>query len=285
MPDAGRRTSVVSPRPPSPDPRLQMAWLQYGSRLRKLPDGVAVLGSGDDATLLVDDVDLMPRHLIVHPRQDHVEVSAFSPDVVVVVGDRQVGSEPCRAAYGAPIRAGAAEFRIWKEQPAHRDAVEPRTPTGFLIDLGENVAYPLDRLATSIGRASTNVVRLTDPTASRFHATIRREAGGHAIHVIGSAGGTVNGRRVANPCMLSEGDVVEMAYASFRYTRGPVPPGTQIVPLPGPDSPIADRPTMARERISLGDAGAGRPPEILRTAVVVGLVVAVAAAVLAVLVF
>lgn len=261
-----------------------MPWLQYGTRLRKLPDGVTVLGSGDDATLHVEDVDLMPRHLIVHPRQDHVEVSAFSPDVVVVVGDRQVGSEPCRAAYGAPIRAGSAEFRIWKEQPAQREPVEPRAAPGFLVDLTANAAYPLDRLATSIGRASTNVIRLSDPTASRFHATIRREAGGHAIHVIGSAGGTVNGRRVATPCMLVEGDLIEMAFASFRFTRGPLPPGTQIIPPPESESPNADRPTMARERVSLGDPGAGRPPEILRTAVVVGLVVAVAAAVLAVLI-
>lgn len=259
-------------------------WLQYGSRLRKLPAGVVVLGSGDDATLQVDDVDLMPRHLILHPRPDHVEVSAFSPDVVVVVGERQVGSEPVRAAYGAPIRAGGAEFRVWREQPSHQEAVAPAPPTGFLIDLAASAAYPLDRLATSVGRASTNVVRLSDPTASRFHATIRREAGGHAIHVIGSAGGMVNGRRVANPCMLAEGDLIEMAYATFRFTRGPVPAGVQVVPTPGPDSPIADRPTMARERVSLGDAGSGRPPEILRTAIVIGLFVAVAAAVLAILV-
>lgn len=259
-----------------------MAWLQYGSRLRKLPEGVAVLGSGDDATLLVDDVDLMPRHVILHPRQDHVEVSAFSPDVVVVVDDHQVGAEPSRAAYGAPIRAGSAEFRVWKEQPAHADASDSPPPHGFLLDVAAKVAYPLDRLATPIGRASSNVVRLSDPTASRFHATVRREAGGHALHIIGSAGGSVNGRRVANPCVLAEGDLIEMAYSTFRYTRGPVPAGMQVIPTPGPDSPIADRPTMARERISLGEPP-GRPAEILRTAVVVGLLVAVAAAVLAVL--
>lgn len=254
-----------------------MPWLEYGGRLRKLPDGVSVLGSSTDATLLVDDVDLMPRHIILHPRSDHVEVSAFSSDVVVVVGDRQVGAEPCRAAYGAPIRAGSADFRVWREQPAHRDSVAAPPPHAFLIDEQGRVAYPLDRLSTTIGRASANFIRLPDPTASRYHAQVRREAGGFALHVMGSVGGSINGRRLSTPCMLAEGDVVELAYTSLRFTRGPVPAGIQVIPPPGSGSVGSERPTMVRDRISIGDPGASAPPQILRTAVVVGVAVAFAA--------
>lgn len=259
-----------------------MAWLEYGGRLRKLPDGVSVLGSGSDAGLCVDDADLMPRHLIVHPHSDHVEVSAFSPDVVVVVGDRQVGTEPCRAAYGAPIRAGSADFRVWREQPAHRDA-EPQAPrsVAYLVDEHARAAYPLDRVSTTIGRASSNFIRLSDPTASRFHAQVRREAGGFALHVIGSAGGMVNGRRVAGPRLLADGDIVEMAFTTLRFTRGAVAEGIEIIPPPPPESFRSERPTMARERISLGVPAIGIPPRIVRTAVVVGVALALAAVALA----
>lgn len=259
-----------------------MAWLEYGGRLRKLPDGVSVLGSGSDAGLSVDDADLMPRHLIVHPHADHVEVSAFSPDVVVVVGDRQVGAEPCRAAYGAPIRAGSAEFRVWREQPAHREThPAPARQVAFLVDEHAGAAYPLDRVSTTIGRASSNVIRLSDPTASRFHAQVRREAGGFALHVIGSAGGTVNGRRVSGPRLLGEGDVVEMAFTTLRFTSGPVPDGVEVIPPPPPASFRSERPTMARERISLGVPTVGMPPRIARTAVVIGVALVLGAIALA----
>lgn len=253
-----------------------MPWLEYGGRLRKLGDGVSVLGSGTDATLCIDDVDLAPRHLIVHPRADHVEVSAFSADAVVVVGDRQVGDQPCRAAYGAPIRAGSAEFRIWREQPAHREppglpqAAGAPQATAFLIDDSEQAAFPLDRLTTTIGRASANIIHLPDPTASRFHASVRREAGGFALHVMGSAGGAVNGQRIAGPYLLREGDVIELAYTRLRFSTGPVPPEVRVIPPPVPESHASERPTVARERVSLGELGVGEPPKILRTAVVVG---------------
>lgn len=255
-----------------------MAWLEYGGRLRKLPDGVSVVGSSTDATLVVDDADLMPRHVILHPGQDHIEVSAYSHDVVVVVGDRQVGAEPCRAAYGAPVRAGSAEFRVWREQPAHREAATPARQFAYLVDDQTAVAYPLDRLCTNIGRASANFVRLPDPTASRYHAQVRREAGGFALHVIGSGGGAVNGNRVSSPLLLSEGDVIELAYTALRFTRGPVPQGVQIIPPPVVGSAGSERPTMARERISLGDPGVGTPPRIVRTVIVVGIALLAAGA-------
>lgn len=258
-----------------------MPWLEYGGRLRKLPEGVAVLGSGRDATLVIEDVDLMPRHLIVHPHSEHVEVSAFSPAVVVVVGEKQVGAEPCRAAYGAPIRAGSAEFRVWKEQPVHREVAPRVEPHGYLVDPQAVTAYRLDRLSTNIGRATANVIRLPDPTASRYHAQVRREAGGFALHVIGSAGGSVNGRRVGSPCLLHEGDIVELAYTTLHFTQGPVPEGFHVLPSPAELSG-SERPTLVRERITVGPRGTGALPSLVRTAIVAGVAVALAALLVAV---
>ena len=255
-----------------------MAWLEYGGRLRKLPDGIAVVGSGADATVRIEDADLMPRHFILHPRNDRIEVAAFSPDVVVRVADEQIGTDARPAAYGQPIRAGSAEFHVWAEQPAQQPAATSGSaPRGFLIDEREGAAYPLDRNVTAIGRSSANFIKLVDPSASRFHAQVRREAGGFALHVVGSAGGAINRRRVSAPRLLAEGDVVELAYSTFRFTTGAVPPGFQLVPVPAETSPaFTERPTVAKERISLPQPASAEPPRLLRTAMVLGIVVALA---------
>lgn len=260
-----------------------MAWLEYGGRLRKLPEGRAVVGSGAEATFQVEDAELMPRHLILEPVDDGAYVRACSSDVVVAVSGRQIGTEQHFVRYGEPVHAGSAEFRIWREQPsAPRHDSPAAPPRAFLLSLHEQAAYPLDRAATPIGRASSNFVRLSDPTASRFHAQVRREAGGFTLYVSGSAGGAVNGRRVGGPRLLGEGDEIELAYARFRFTRGPVPEGMRIIPSPPPGGPeVTERPTAARDRISLAQATPGQPPRILRTAVIVGVVLAIAAGILA----
>lgn len=261
-----------------------MAWLEYGGRLRKLPDGISVVGSGPDASFRVDDADLMPRHFIVHPRDDHVEVAAFSPDVVVRVAGAQIGTDSHPTSYGSPIQAGSAEFHIWAQQPAQYAAASAPPARAWLIDEREGLAYPLDRAVTPIGRSSANLVKLADPTASRFHAQIRREAGGFALHVVGSAGGSINGRRVSAPRLLADGDAIELAYATFRFTTGAVPPGLRVVPVPAEGSPaVTERPTMAKERISLAQPRPSQPPAVLRTAVVLGIVTALAVAAAALL--
>lgn len=256
-----------------------MPWLEYGGRLRKLPDGSVVVGSAPDADLQVEDAELMPHHFVVAVGEEDVEVSAHSADVVVAVAGQQIGRTPHRVEFGTPIHAGAAEFRVWREQPSARDATESAVQRAYLVADEERAAYPLDRPTTSIGRASANVVRLPDPTASRFHAQIRREGGGFALYVSGSAGGAVNGRRVSGPRLLEEGDRIELAYSRFQFTRGPVLPGIRIVPIPPAEDESSERPTMARERPSLAQAQPGEPPRILRTAVVIGVVLVVALAI------
>jgi len=264
-----------------------MAWLDYAGRLRELPPGSVVIGSGPDAALRIEDSDLMPRHLVIEPRPDHVRLCAFSADVVIAANGSQIGTEPCEVPYGAPIRAGAGELRVWKERPDESETGTSEAPVAYLVRERDRTAFALDRSCTNIGRASANLVHLDDPTASRFHAQIRREAGGFALHVIGSTGGTVNGRRLSKPRLLEEGDVIELAYASFTFTRGPLAPDVSVTTgARTGDIEQADRPTVVRERerISHDDAGPAAPPGILRTAVVAGVLLVVVAAVIVALV-
>jgi hypothetical protein len=233
-----------------------MAWLEYGGRLRRLAEGESVVGGAASATVHVGDVDLLPRHFVLRVAGNEVWLRVWSQEAVVALNGRQIGSDEFRLEDGDTISAGSAHFHIWGSQPELTpitgETGASRLPVAHLIDVKDHVAYPLDRLSTNIGRATANVIRLKDPTASRFHAQVRREAGGYALHSIGSSGTRINGRRVGAPQLLEEGDEIEIAYATLRYTRATPPEGVTIVPrTEGDASDAAERPTIVRERMSL----------------------------------
>jgi hypothetical protein len=233
-----------------------MAWLEYGGRLRRLNDGETVVGGVPAAGLQVADADLLPRHFVLRVAGDDVWIRVWSQDAVVALNGKQIGGEECKLEEGDTISAGSVHFHVWRANPelspVTGDGEDNRPPQAHLIDVQDHVAYPLDRLSTNIGRSTANVIRLKDPTASRFHAQIRREAGGFALHSVGSSGTRINGRRVASPQLLEDGDEIEIAFKTLRYTRATPPEGVTIVPrTEGDGTDGAERPTIVRERISL----------------------------------
>jgi predicted component of type VI protein secretion system len=233
-----------------------MAWLEYGGRLRRLADGETVVGGAPTAGLHVGDADLLPRHFVLRIAGGDVFIRIWSPDAVVALNGRQMATEEPLLEDGDTISAGAAHFHIWRSEPdlatITSESPDSRPPRAHLIDSRDNVAYPLDRLSTNIGRAAANVIRLKDPTASRFHAQVRREAGGFALHSIGSSGTRINGRRVGPPQLLEDGDEIEIAYTTLRYTRATPPEGVTVVSrTTGAVGEAAERPTIVRERMSL----------------------------------
>jgi len=232
-----------------------VAWLEYGGRLRRLPDGETVVGGIPGVSLQVADADLLPRHLVLRVAGDDVWIRVWSADAVVALNGRQIGTQECKLDDGDTISAGSVHFHVWRAQPelsVTGESEDSRPPRAHLIDARDHVAYPLDRLSTNIGRSTANVIRLKDPTASRFHAQVRREAGGFALHSIGSSGTRINGRRVGAPQLLEDGDEIEIAYTTLRYTRATPPEGVTIVPRTRGDAGDgAERPTIMRERMSL----------------------------------
>jgi predicted component of type VI protein secretion system len=237
-----------------------MAWLEYGGRLRRLADGETVVGGSPTVGLHVGDADLVPRHFVLRVVGDDVYLRIWSADTVVALNGRQLGAEECRLDDGDTISAGSIHFHIWRNEPdlslVTTETANSGSAKAHLIDVRDNVAYPLDRLSTNIGRASANIVRVKDPTASRFHAQVRREAGGFALHSVGSSGTRINGRRVGTPQLLEDGDEIEIAYTTLRYTRATPPEGVAIVPRsPGEAGEATERPTIVRERVSLRRLG------------------------------
>jgi predicted component of type VI protein secretion system len=233
-----------------------MAWLEYGGRLRRLADGETVVGGSPSAALHVGDADLCPRHFTLRVAGEDLWIRPWSTETVVALNGRQLGTAECKLDDGDTISAGSVHFHTWRAEPelpevtTETDGSSP--PRAHLIDVRDHVAYPLDRVSTNIGRSGANVIRLKDPTASRFHAQVRREAGGFALHSVGSSGTRVNGQRVGAPRLLDDGDEIEIAYTTLRYTRATPPEGVTIVPRTGGEGGEgAERPTMIRERISL----------------------------------
>jgi len=232
-----------------------MAWLEYGGRLRRLPDGETIVGASPTAGLQVADADLLPRHFVLRIAGDAVWIRVWSSDCVVALNGRQISTDECKLDEGDTISAGSIHFHVWRTQPelpVTGEGEASRPPRAHLIDTRDHVAYPLDRLSTNIGRSTANVIRVKDPTASRFHAQIRREAGGFALHSVGSSGTRINGRRVGAPQLLEDGDEIEIAYRTLRYTRATPPEGVTVIPrTAGDGGEAAERPTIVRERMSL----------------------------------
>jgi hypothetical protein len=143
--------------------------------------------------------------------------------------------------------------------PPSPEAPPPNAPNAttappapaYLVDLRWGVAYPLHRVCTGLGRDASNPVIIRDTAASRSHCEIQRNGDGFALHPIGSAETHVNGSRVRGPCELKEGDLVEIAYSRFRFTRQP--PQGDVLPAPehpAVDSEFAARNTEVREIVT-----------------------------------
>jgi pSer/pThr/pTyr-binding forkhead associated (FHA) protein len=118
----------------------------------------------------------------------------------------------------------------------------------YLVNDAGTAAHTILNRSTTIGRDSSNAIVVADPRASRFHAEIRREAGGFALHSMGSAGTIVNGKLLEAPCLLADGDTIQIAFAVFRFSRSE-PAGVNAAALA--DASAAD----ARRRPTLSTAG------------------------------
>ena len=226
-----------------------MAWLAFGSLTRELRDGEIVVGGGADADWRVTTADLMPRHFVLTVHGLNASVRPSSADVVVVLNGMQLLGSSALLNDGDVIAAGAGSFVFSDDTPRVPAPHSPQRDEAFLVDEQARVAYPLINRSTPIGRDASNSVVVRDPTASRFHAEVRREAAGFAIHTMGATGTMVNGKPLKGPCMLEEGDTIEIAHVRFRLTRAAPGVGVAIAPGHSANNDEAGRrPTLMSDR-------------------------------------
>ena len=112
--------------------------------------------------------------------------------------------------------------------------------------------WPLAQPVTEIGRWDDNDVVIDDRWVSRYHAQVRREGDEYVVQDLGSKNGTfVNGRRIAAPMSLSDGDeiqvtpLVKLTFVDYGSTA-PLPVAMQA---PGLELDLGTRQVYVRGRL------------------------------------
>lgn len=119
---------------------------------------------------------------------------------------------------------GSILFILWRDfQITTKEIEQQRIPRGRLVVLASDneevtldTEFPLLPL-TSMGRAPTNTVFLSDSFASNEHALVSYRGGNWWLEDRGSSNGTfLNGSRIDEPVVLSSGDLIGVGRVTLR---------------------------------------------------------------------
>ena len=224
-----------------------MPWLTTEGASHQIAEGETVVGSGAQAGWRLPRHDLAPRHFIIQRAGSGISVRACGVDNVIAINGAQSGTRPRDLKDGDVIDAGSARFLFSIERSGSYPAVS--VGPAHLVETRGGVAHDLTLPSIGIGRDRLNAVVVRDPTASRFHAEIRREAGGYVLHPHGSSGTLLNGRRQGSPQRLSDGDRIEIANVELRFVAGPLPADART-PDPPVEDELSQRPTVEQPDVS-----------------------------------
>jgi pSer/pThr/pTyr-binding forkhead associated (FHA) protein len=223
-----------------------MPWLTTEGASHQVAEGETIVGSGPHAGWRLASHDLAARHFVLQRSGPRVTIRPTGIDGVVALNGAQIAAQAVELKDGDTIDAGTARFLYSGERSGSYPAVT--VTQAHLIETRGGVTHPLATPSVGIGRDRLNAVVVRDPTASRFHAEIRREAGGHVLHPHGSSGTLVNGRPLGSPERLKDGDRIEIANVEFRFVSGPVPANARTAER-GADDGSSHRPTVIQTAI------------------------------------
>jgi hypothetical protein len=101
-------------------------------------------------------------------------------------------------------------------KPGENFADEPMKRVYLVFQTGSNqqTVYPLLE-TTTIGRDSGNLIQLSDPTASRYHAKVHYEEGSWVVEDLGSTNGIIFGGKREDKISLRPGDTFQIGKTSF----------------------------------------------------------------------
>ena len=121
---------------------------------------------------------------------------------------------------------------------------------------GKERVHELIDDVTSIGRASSNVIQVSDEKASRQHFRVDKDATGFKVVDLGSTNGTkLNGLRIESDTHLRPGDQLSLGKTTFIYEDEQ--PKAEPAPVPVPASSGAETMEMDPMPASMEPARAG----------------------------
>jgi predicted component of type VI protein secretion system len=189
-----------------------MPYISFKDQSRPVGPGVLTIGGGHEASWRIAGYDLAPLHAVVAPERDgRAVIMRGSPFATVYINGAELDVQTRQLEFGDVIRLGAAELRYVESS---RDEVGTE---GFLCDVRHNRVFKLTE-QNAIGRDLKCNILLNDATASRLHADIRRDSGRYVLTP--TAGVTfVNGRHVAEPVTLKDGDEIGVGRSVLKFSR------------------------------------------------------------------
>jgi predicted component of type VI protein secretion system len=202
-----------------------MPWLTTEGAAHQIAEGETIVGSGPQAGWRLVSHDLAARHFVLNRHGSRVMVRPCGVDAIIAINGTQASVHDLELRDGDTVDAGNVRFMFSAERSGAYPALSVQP--AHLIETRGGVAHALATPSIGIGRDRLNSIVVRDPTASRFHAEIRREAGGYVLHPHGSSGTLVNKLRVGSPARLQDGDIIEIANVEMRFVLGPVPAGSR----------------------------------------------------------
>jgi pSer/pThr/pTyr-binding forkhead associated (FHA) protein len=113
-------------------------------------------------------------------------------------------------------------------------AVDARQQYALLVDAATGREFNLSRHATTIGRAVSCDIVLTERSVSRQHAIIYYVAGKFFIEDVGSTNGTIlNGDLIKRRCQLQPGDEIQVGVTKLVFVLIPDRSAAQRVYIEG----------------------------------------------------
>jgi hypothetical protein len=131
-------------------------------------------------------------------------------------------SEAAEAALEAQIQASHAAYAK-AQAPTAGQGQSSSVRKNWLVGVTGEVqgkSYHIGERMVSIGRKPSNFIQINDQDSSRIHCHLKPSPNGMVISDMKSRNGTFVGKtRISAPVELSEGDIVKVGTASFRYHR------------------------------------------------------------------
>lgn len=208
-------------QPPTPPgytrPRLIVQQPGRSAKTHLLTKNVITIGR-DTKNDIVIDADVVSRHhaQITQQGSDFWITDKNSTNGVAINGRRILPHQLIKLDDGALLRIGdqfGNSISMTFQLTAQQTAVPGKTIRLGQLNLGNVSAYTL-------GRETSNQVRLNHPSVSRRHTEIRRTQQGEVIRDLGSANGTyVNGNRLTKEHLLQAGDIVQIGPYKLVYDQ------------------------------------------------------------------
>jgi pSer/pThr/pTyr-binding forkhead associated (FHA) protein len=206
----------------------------HEGELRLLHQPFAVIGRDSRADVVLDHPEVSRRHVYVQV----IEERAFWVDLESRTGSRGeselqrfgwleggrilcVGPYVIRRFIGAgQANGGSTRRELPRDVPlvalAYSRTPLPEVTLEFLNGPAQSMSRPVHRVLSLVGSASGCKFRLTDPSVSRFHASLlRTSAGLWIVDLLGQGGISVNEVPVRSNC-LADGDVLKIGRYQIR---------------------------------------------------------------------